>query len=296
MTYRPLKPIFDSIYLFHMPAFLFISGLFSKKSSLTPRKILRLILILLAFNTILMIGAGGLSPSNWKWMSIHLSAWYLFALILYRLSIPILEKMGITTSLLLFTTLGILQGLLKQTDPFCLYKIIPLFPFFIAGYWCGKLKYLQKNKEINTNYNLKSLGCVLFCIIITCGLYALKLHIITERTLLWFPYITPNDIIDRLILYLLGVLSILALLLITPNRNIPCLTTWGFNSLIIYVIHRPITQLLHRLLPFFQENIQGVLIFVSISVTLLFCNTPYFVHLFNRIFDFLTDSILQNKK
>lgn len=38
MTYRPLKPIFDSIYLFHMPAFLFISGLFSKKSSLTPKK------------------------------------------------------------------------------------------------------------------------------------------------------------------------------------------------------------------------------------------------------------------
>lgn len=31
MTYRPLKAIFDSIYLFHMPAFLFISGLFSKK-------------------------------------------------------------------------------------------------------------------------------------------------------------------------------------------------------------------------------------------------------------------------
>lgn len=95
MAQPQMNGVWNAIYFFHMPAFIFVSGYFSIRSVLRTEKILKLILLFVCFNFILMVGAAGIHPSGWAWGQVHLSAWYLLALILYRLSVPILEKTDI---------------------------------------------------------------------------------------------------------------------------------------------------------------------------------------------------------
>jgi fucose 4-O-acetylase-like acetyltransferase len=131
MPYATLEGFVWACYLFHMPAFLFVSGYFSSRNSLHSHKVLRLVCLFFAFNTVLMIGKCGINPANWQWFSVHLSAWYLLALILYRFTVPFLDKVGIGKAVVFSHILGLIVGLVSPKDAFCLYKIIPLYPFLL---------------------------------------------------------------------------------------------------------------------------------------------------------------------
>ena len=129
--------IVEAIYFFHMPAFVFVSGYFSKsKNSGSARSLVRLMsayLLLTAVHlTMAFINNHELSvtvPYN--------SAWYLLALVAWRLITPFFSKSK--WSLLLFLAVSMLAGLWQDIDnQFAFARIISLYPFFLAGYFFSK--------------------------------------------------------------------------------------------------------------------------------------------------------------
>lgn len=246
MAYEALRSITGGIYLFHMPAFLFISGYFSSKHTLQVTKIVRLCILFLGFNLILMVGSYGLHPENWNLYTVHLSAWYLLALILYRFTTPLLDHLGSTKSLILAATIGICTGAIPVRDSLCLYKILPLYPFFIAGFL-----FRQKNSLVPGHKNTKTtcLTVAILLITIFSGIMLMKTGVITFQQLLWIPYEHMREAVVRVYLYLVGFICIACLLYLTPAKRVPFLTTLGSNSLIIFVVHRPIVQLCDRFFP-----------------------------------------------
>ena len=77
------KYIVDIIYFFHMPAFIFISGYFSKKD-ISFKKALKFILIYAIFNTV-FVAYSVVSAHTFLAFTPFYSYWYLLALVAWRI-------------------------------------------------------------------------------------------------------------------------------------------------------------------------------------------------------------------
>ena len=74
--------ILKSIYFFHMPIFIFVSGYFSKNSS--KNNLLKLLFYYIVGNTILMWFSFLMYKTPFSLIEPYYSYWYLIALIFYR--------------------------------------------------------------------------------------------------------------------------------------------------------------------------------------------------------------------
>lgn len=120
------------IYSFHMPAFVFISGYFSKKKA-SLRKLISSIVIpyfvyelLYYFLYLLLDKETGLYFARPKF-----SLWYLMALFFWRLLSPVLLK--IPGHMILMTAAGLLIGCTRLDNFLSIPRVLYFFPFFLAG-------------------------------------------------------------------------------------------------------------------------------------------------------------------
>lgn len=273
MPYPVLQELVRACYSFHMPAFLFVSGYFSSRSSLQTHKRMRLICIFLLFDFILMVGKCGANPGNWQWFAVHLSAWYLLALVLYRLSVPFLDKAGCGKALIISMTLGLCVGLISSKDSFCMYKIIPLYPFFIAGYWWRNGRrdgYISKQQ----NFLWRCSVGIAFVSLLFVTLLLMKRGLVCSNQIWWQPYLTEKEFLSRAWLYIVGFVAIFALLKIVPGCRLPLITRWGRNSLILFVMHRPVVQLAERM-TVFEDGAEGICSLFMCICVLILCNVRF---------------------
>lgn len=281
MIYPSLKLAVYGIYLFHMPAFLFISGYFSRRTSLQKNKFIRLIIILACFNLVLMVGEGGKNPQNWTFYAVHLSAWYILALILYRLTIPLLYCISPIKSLFLSLAIGLCMGLVPSRDAFCLYKIIALYPFFAAGFIWRNSFNLAKPRNFN-----KLIAFFTLIATLISGILFVRLNWLSFGHLLWFPYQTAKEGVVRLYLYAAGFTCILCLLSLMPTRRLPIITNWGANSLVIFILHRPIAQICQRVFP---PDLSHTFHFITLLLialsSIIISNTKFVSNTFNKVLD-----------
>ncbi len=293
MAYPQLDALWNTIYFFHMPAFLFISGYFSKRSSIKTNKILKLLLLFIVFNIILMIGAVGLHPSRWAWGQVHLSAWYLLALLLYRLTIPFLEKTDNKLILSICICVGCVAGIIHPRDSLMLNKILSLYAFFVAGYFCYHNK--KWKNYILQHSSIKVIISILILILLgILGWYTSQHEHISRHHLVWGTYDRPRDLIIRIILYFTGAVGTCAVLWLTPHRKLPFITTFGRNSLILFILHRPIVQILERFVPAYSmEASGGLIVLLTFFATLIICNLPPIVQLFNSTIELAIDKLIR---
>lgn len=291
--YDQLNGIWAAIYLFHMPAFLFVTGFFSRRSSMQADKLMRFCILLIVYNIILMVGKGGLHPSAWEWYKVYLSAWYLLAVILYRLTIPLLERIHTWYILAISVCVGLCWGILTPSDPSALYKLVPLYPFFVLGYSYGTGR--ERNFVPPFTFRQRTLGGIVLLGLLLLGLVGNKYGILTYNRLIWAPYYEgAEDAIVRLGLYVCGILGTLSIMSLTGEKHTSLITEWGKNSLILYILHRPITLVLERLAPAHSFNISAeVWVISGILITLILGNNRLFVRLFNASLDTSVKLILR---
>lgn len=132
------------IYLFHMPLFVFCSGYFSKYQ---PRKIGKLIGIYVVFQFVyvlfdrLVLGHEGplLSFTSPYWIM-----WYLLALILWTLHLPLLDAVTGTPGRTVFVViaavgLGVVSGFDTSIELYLtLARLLYFLPFFVMGFCVKK--------------------------------------------------------------------------------------------------------------------------------------------------------------
>lgn len=158
--------IWNFIYLFHMPLFVFVSGYFSKRTSYEKFKagcfrILEtfLLLQLLSFIPLLIKGTLTLEKIITPWWL----SWYLFALLIWKSIYFIVNpKPNFHKKLLAISViLALGAGFIPQIGhPFSLSRIFVFFPFFILGTMCNE-RTLNKIKSIPKVYGFLFLSIVL---------------------------------------------------------------------------------------------------------------------------------------
>ena len=123
------------IFSFHMPAFIFISGYFSKKKMSFEKLVQKLVIPYLVYEMIYYLlyvfvihKDTGLYLNRPKF-----SLWYLMALFFWRIATPYIRK--IPGNIFIAITAGLLIGFTQLGNFFSIPRTLFFYPFFLAGYY-----------------------------------------------------------------------------------------------------------------------------------------------------------------
>ena len=234
--------LFVFIYIFHMPAFIFCSGFFSKsENSKSKESLFKLVLHYLIFNTGIMIIMYFYKGEKFKFFMPYYSYWYLLSLIYWRIIIIYVDIENKKSAILKTFALALINGYSGafSNNIFSIRRTIAFFPFFLLGYLFPKEKFKELKDKINSPF--KKIKVFIFFIANSLGVYyCVKKRIIVFSIgdLLMAEYSNFYNIKKRLLLFILALIMLFSLLLVMPNRKIPFFSMAGRNSLYIYLFHR----------------------------------------------------------
>ena len=134
-----LRSVFLFIYSFHMPLFLFISGLFQKKESdsINRKKVVTYIVLGLIIKMFVMFADGMLFSGEPKFSLLNGDGlfWYLFVLAYYHVICYCFRKVDARLILIISTLLSLFIGYDNSIGDFlCLSRAIVFFPFYYIGF------------------------------------------------------------------------------------------------------------------------------------------------------------------
>lgn len=228
------------IYLFHMPAFIFCSGYFSKSpNSRNKKSILKLVIYYLIFNTSMLLFMNLYDGKTFSFLYPYNSYWYLFSLIIWRVLIKYLNRVKWIVPFSFI--IALLIGYHPEFSNFLSIKrTIAFFPFFLLGYKFSRDEVFSKLKTIiNKKSKSKTILCLILLIVFSiCVYYVISTYRITNSMLLMSSYKRNRDIIFRAFIFIVAFIMMILLLLVCPNKRINIITKAGKNSLGIYLFHR----------------------------------------------------------
>ena len=202
--------LYQFIYIFHIPFFVFISGYLSR---FKIKKILKFFIIFLIFQItyfVFSIIFLKVIPYDKIYIRPYWLMWYLFSLICWQLTIPLLEKVNknflIKIIFLIYVFLiGCLVGYIKYVNRnFSLSRTIVFYLFFCLGYFYANKKQEFKIKRLNI------INSILLIITMLISIYLINIDYFSDESLFRAsPYSgSSNTIYGRCLLYLLPLIAI----------------------------------------------------------------------------------------
>jgi len=242
-NHSSMRSLFLFIYSFHMPLFIFVSGLFVKElkadSALDLRKVLSFVslgfvmkLIPLAFDVLLgnpvgftLLGDGG--PS-----------WFMFALAAYTVLVWLFRGLPKTYVLAFSLALGLVVGYDPSIGDFLyLSRIVVFFPFFWLGYCLSPQDVLNavSRRWAKAAAIVALAAFAAACLLFVDEFYGIR-YLFTGRNP--FSAISPETgWAHRLLAYGISAAMSAAVLAVAPRRNLGTATVFGSRTLQVYAWH-----------------------------------------------------------
>jgi len=278
-----ITSIYKIIYMFHMPMFIFISGYFTKD---TRKSIINTAFIYIVWQTIYFFIYKYLLSCNISlnyfypiWI-----LWYMFALIIWKLIVyfipfkDIENKKSCMCIIVITFGISLICGFIDNIGYyFSLSRIVTFFPYFLIGYLSKNNKFnpFDLNKEAKL-YRYKLMGYLIIAVISVTYF----LHIIPINYKPFYGSYSYNvgnyDMFFKLI-WIFFSLSIMFLLYnVVPNKRINIITKIGSNTLIIYLMHGVIINILKiygKSLFIYDEFLNlGIMFIITLLLLLLLGN------------------------
>ncbi len=283
----------DAIYFFHMPAFVFVSGYLSKSENARKRAALVRLLIAYFLFILPFAFADALMGGQPHILEPYASAWYLMALVIWRLVTPVVARSNVVLPLTVIVSL--LAGYwpdLGGNPTLSMNKILTLWPFFVAGYRVTRERMSEwMDARIGVRWLIGGSSLVAAVLLGSSARAGLR---ITDTDLLPGAYATVSFLgpVSRVTIMLVAALCICSLVLLLPRKDIPILTKLGKNSLSIYLLHRIPTMLFAAMCQTWTTDKQLIAAFACSSVLVLVLGSHAVTHTVNAILDGLTYSVL----
>ena len=272
-----VRYVWYAITIFHMPAFIFVSGYLSKKPQNALKNFKNLLIPYILGYTLTWYS------QIWLGRSVDYEIlrptgtvmWYILALFIYRLTIEALGKIRFIVPISI--AIALWAGTRPEFTTFLsASRIVVFFPFFVAGYlW--KSEYITAVRKFKGKWVLVPISAVLLWAIpnymitndmgiaIFRGNHGYKLCGLTD----------PEGIILRLLMYLVSFILIYTLLALLPDIKLP-LTYVGRHTMGIYFFHYPIMIIMNGLyiLQIPEMNNVWALLGVSLVFVLVLGSLP----------------------
>lgn len=221
-----IRMLYTLIYSFHMPLFVFLSGMFAR---FDPTKIVRrLLLPYVVFNVIYSAGFTLTTPF---WI-----LWYLLSMVVWHMLVPFIEGGGLGKKAAIVCG-SVIVALLTGLDESVGYwmsasRTVVFFPFFVIGYYYGHSEFLKSSFQKLNKY----------CVILAGAAAALVICFFSDRIdARWlygsYHYRAVNySVACRLLCYLFAVLLGAGVLKLFPE-NETCFSRIGQHTMPVYLIH-----------------------------------------------------------
>lgn len=242
-----LSVLYKCIYIFHMPAFMIVSGRFAKRRVDTNDWITvfnKIIVPYLLIQTCMMLFCNTVnyqSTAKFSYLKPLFGLWYLLGIGLYQLITPQILKVLKRKELLLPISLAVAILLSYQEKQFYgnFQRFVSYYPYFVFGY-------LTATKEFEICKK------ALFKILSVFGFFGLVILVINFPTLLQVPIINGKRVYSEIIKfvdfshieflifliikYFLGfIIFFFVLGLVSSKKNI--FTPLGKDSTYVYILH-----------------------------------------------------------
>lgn len=261
------------IYSFHMPAFIFLSGLVHKQyitqeqADLGVRGIVGmrwdklagfflcgygLKVFLQLFRTLI-----GQNPL-WHWIAEPGIPWYLFVMAEYELFFYLMraidQKVKPWIVISAFFALSAVAGYFPAIgDTFCLSRMINFLPIYALGYYSDMNKAIEffEKKWLKIASAIIMAATVIICACGKWGMYSMRKWFTGRRSYEfledYFRGAVANGWWIRLAVWAVAILITIALISIIPDKDLKLVTVIGSRTLNIYFWHRPVCYLFRNL-------------------------------------------------
>lgn len=239
-----VRAMFFAIYLFHMPLFIFVSGLFSKRNVDERRyhKIFSFFILfcvtemaICSFNLLLF------HKPQFILLSESGLPWYAFSIFMFELITIALRKFSKRYIFIASILLACFVGYDPEIgDWLTLSRIIVFYPFFFAGYCIPR----EKLEELFENKKIKIFSAV-FLVLLVAGIFWKIDAIYWLRPMLSgrnpFTALGEKEVYGagiRLIYYVVVFLVCFAVMSLIPRKiGKGQIAKWGGRSMQVYVLH-----------------------------------------------------------
>lgn len=286
------KSIYVFIYSFHMPLFIFISGLFHKHERITE-KVVSFIVIGFVMKMIFFLEKLILFDQNptFTLLSDFDVPWYMFVLAFYILITYLLRNIDKKFILYSSLLLSIFVGYDNSINDFLyLSRSIVFYPFYILGQIIKKEDVLA----LNQNKSLKICGFIIFlawfflCVWDVDQIYLLR-SLFTGKN----PYSIQSVFVKygflyRMLCYMISIIIGLSLICIIPKRKIFIISEYGKRTFQIYFWHQIIILFLVWM---HLENVVDIPVIGKIILLILSLCISLILGM--KIFSFPTKQLLQ---
>ena len=288
--------IYNFIFYFHMPLFVFISGFFTRINNRVKfyKGIFRLLEAYIVFQLIHLL-PNFIRGDNFTFASIinpEYALWYLLCVVYWRIIFYVVKpSLESAKTLYISLILFVLAGFIPLSLEASFQRAFFFFPFFVMGYYSQKYDIIRAVSKMPFSICLFSIGILLSLSIISVAIDFP--NYVNDRDLLFgikyysqFPYPIYLSIIFR-IAYLINacVISVLFLRLIPQDYR--CYSKYGKDTLFFYLYHSIFILLLRYFVYVFSlpTNFFFCIIYFSVILLILFImnKIPFFSIMINPI-------------
>ena len=264
--------IFLFIYSFHIPLFIFISGMFHKYKNTTGKAIF-FISIGFAYKMCSAIVERLLGTVNVEFFLLWDGglSWFMFALAAYIIILKIIEKQNKRYILIFSILLACFVGYDQSIGDFLyLSRIIIFFPFYLSGVLLKDIDIVEFKKS-----NRKTLIIGIIVLVVWLGICLFKIdlfyglrYLFTGRNP-YFPKIMSFAPVVRLGTYIISFVVGAAIIMVIPNKKIYLFSDMGRNSINVYFWHMNVYYILNKVFHvsnLFDHGAVGKLSFLILAV------------------------------
>lgn len=244
-----VRSCFFGIYFFHMPAFIFLSGLMQKVDApLSWKKVLSFVILGYCYKIMITLVTGfGTGKWSFSFLKENGIPWFMFVMALCPIFVYVVKSINPIFMLSFSIALGCMAGFDKclVDGILVLGRTIVYFPFYLLGCYLDAEKLLGfcKRKVIR--------GIAAVTVLVYLGIiftridkvYKLR-HILTGKNAYSEWALEHSPILLRLGCYAGAFVLIITLISLIPDRKFPIITSAGGRTLGIYFWHRIILYLL----------------------------------------------------
>ena len=294
--YAGMTGLFFFIYSFHMPLFIFVSGLFSKRTINEKRydKIFTYFVLYVFIKIIIFLGEL-IGKDNTRFNLFYEGGvpWYAFAIFAFCLITVFLRKLDPKYVFALSVIIACFAGYDGNLNDFLVSsRIVVFYPFFYAGYALDANTVAEKlNKK---SIKICSVAGIVGYIIILCTTYehiSFLRPLLSGRNSFWvLEKLSEYGILLRFGYYIIAFLLGAAIISLIPDRlGKGTVARLGSRSVQVYALHYFFIYLLYHSLhidEWFESLVPvdaKILILPLTVITILLCSSKHL----SPIFDFI---------
>lgn len=301
--YEFAQQMFTLVYSFHMPLFIFVSGLFAKSSfkdgKLKVNKIISYLILYIALKLVIFIESVVFGKNaSFNIFSEGGIPWYMLAMAVFICATYVLRNIKPQILIMVSILLALLAGYENAIgDVLVLSRLFVFYPIFLLGFYTdsAKLAEFSRKPALRIASAVVLLAFVLVTFFVDNPLYFLRPMMTARHSYvkLGSPEFGP---LYRLGAYALGFIVSFAVICVLPNKKNK-FSYIGAATLPIYFLHRPILYIIMDSglgsVILGISPVYGIYIFFLLSVVLtLALSAPPLAKPFNRLMKLKYEKVL----